>query len=97
MLLNMCDAIGLCTLNDAYYTYISGLGCSAIDYTMASEELYDMLLLSTELNVADIIESSHFPVKFLLITRNRAKLGIKQDNNELCQIVTILQSQERIQ
>ena len=52
MLLNMCSAFGLCILNGTCkgdlhcrYTYVTGLGCSVIDYFIASEELYYELLL----------------------------------------------------
>ena len=46
-LLHMCSAFGLCILNGSCkgdlhgrYTYVTGLGCSVIDYFIASEELY---------------------------------------------------------
>ena len=66
MLLNMCSTFGLCILNGTCegdlhgrYTYVTGLGCSVIDYFIASEELYYELLLVSELTVAERIESSH--------------------------------------
>ena len=60
MLLHMCSAFGLCILNGSCkgnlhgrYTYVTGLGCSVIDYFIASEELYYTLLPSSELTVAE--------------------------------------------
>ena len=65
MLLNMCSTFGLCILNGickgdqhARYIYVTGLGCSVIDYCIASEELYYELLTVSELTVAERIVKS---------------------------------------
>ena len=89
MLLQMCSAFGLCILNSSCkgdlhgrYTYVTGLGCSVIDCFIASEELYYTLLPSSELTVAERIESSHFPVEFKITARNRDNVGITKHNKE---------------
>ena len=63
----MCSAYELCVLNGACkgdlhgcYTYVTVLGCSAIDYFIASEELYHTLLPAIGLTVAETGESSYF-------------------------------------
>ena len=89
MLLQMCSAFGLCILNSSCkgdlhgrYTYVTGLGCSVIDCFIASEELYYTLLPSSELTVAERIESSHFPVEFKITARKRDNVGITKHNTE---------------
>ena len=82
MLLNMCSTFGLCILNGTckgdlrgLNTYVTGLGCSVIDYFIASEELYYELLPIRELTVAERIESSHLPVQLVINTRHKKRLG----------------------
>ena len=79
----MCSAFGLCILNSSCkgdlhgcYTYVTGLGCSVIDCFIASEELYYMLLPSSELTVAERIKSNHFLVGFKIAARKRDTVGI---------------------
>ena len=84
----MCSTFGLCILNGTCkgdlhgrYTYVTGLGCSVIDYFIASEELYYELLPVSELTVAERIESSHLPVEFVINTRQKNALGATNNNN----------------
>ena len=88
MLLNMCSTFGLYILNGTCkgdlhgrYTYVTGLGCSVIDYFIASEELYYELLPVSELPVAERIESSHLPVELVINTRPKNALGATNSNN----------------
>ena len=78
----MCSTSGFCILNGTCkgdlhgrYTYVTGLGCSVIDYFIASEELYYELLPVSELTVAERIESSHLPVELVINTRQKKRLG----------------------
>ena len=57
------------------------MGCSVIDYFIASEELYYELLPISELTVAERIESSHFPVELVINTRQKNALGATNNNN----------------
>ena len=87
MLFHMCSVLGLCILSGSSkgdlhgrYTYATGLGVT--DYFIASEELYYTLLFSSELTVAERIESSHFHVEFEITARNRNDVGITKYNKE---------------
>ena len=84
----MCSTFGLCILNSTCkgdlhgrYTYVTGLGCSVIDYFIASEELYYELLPISELTVAERTESSHLPVELVINTRQKNALGATNNNN----------------
>ena len=84
----MCSTFGLCILNGTCkgdlhgrYTYVTGLGCSVIDYFIASEELYYELLPVCELTVAERIESNHLPVELVINTRPKNALGATNNNN----------------
>ena len=85
MLLNMCSTFGLCILNvtckgdlHGRYTYVTGLGCSVIDYFIASEELYYELLPVSEPAVAERIESSHFPVELVINAKQNKTMPWEQ-------------------
>ena len=73
-LLNVCTEFDLTILNGSVdgsnignYTYISPMGCSVVDYFVASKTL---LSLSLRLNVGQRIESKHMPVELLIESNN---------------------------
>ena len=73
-LLNVCTEFDLTILNRSVdgsnignYTYISPMGCSVVDYFVASKTL---LALSLRLNAGQRIESKHMPVELLIESNN---------------------------